>query len=296
MIDLIKRLLARRADPMSHRLQVGLLIFSAVGVVVLSVIAWQSSSLDTADLVWWPIVVSLIVAAPATLALKALEFDAAARIIGQRHSAKGSLTVAVWSSAANLLPLPGSLIVTVRSISVAGATYGSAMKASAVPGLAWLGITGMVGGIAIAVAGTPSLGAAVVVAGVVAGVIARRVFINTAPRSIRAALAVRVVVIESSWLALSGFRFWLALQALGVEPTLSQVMALSVAGALTVAIGFFPGGLGVREGLVAALAPAVGLGFGVGALAAVIDRLVWLVFLGPAALVLASRSARQSAR
>ena len=296
MSDLIQRFSARRAAPLSTRHQLWVLILSAIGVAVLSVVAWRSSNLDIADIAWWPIAIGLLVAAPATLALKALEFDTAARISGQQPSTERSLTVAVWSSAANLLPLPGSLIVTVRSISEDGTTYGTAMKASAVPGLAWLGITGMVGGIAIASAGTPVLGLAVGVVGLVVGIAAIRLFIRAAPAAGRGSLGVRVLVVESSWLALSGFRFWLALRALGVEPTVYQVVALSVAGALTVAMGFFPGGLGVREGLVAALAPAVGLGFGVGALAAVIDRLVWLAFLGPAALVLATRSARRSAR
>ena len=46
---------------------------------------------------------------------------------------------------------------------------------------------------------------------------------------------------------------------IGVDLTVTQALALSVAGAITVAIGFFPGGLGVREALIAALSPLIGL-------------------------------------
>jgi hypothetical protein len=66
-------------------------------------------------------------------------------------------------------------------------------------------------------------------------------------------------------------------------------VALSVAGALTVAIGFFHGGLGVREALIAALAPLIGLPFDTGVLLGSLDRVVWLTFLALAAGVLALR-------
>ena len=71
--------------------------------------------------------------------------------------------------------------------------------------------------------------------------------------------------------------------ALRETATITQALALSVAGAMTVAIGFFPAGLGIRELLVAALAPIVGLSFDTGVLIGVLDRIVWLTFLAMAA-------------
>ena len=74
--------------------------------------------------------------------------------------------------------------------------------------------------------------------------------------------------------------------ALGVSISPTQAVALSVAGALTVAIGFFPGGLGLREALLAGLSPLIGLEFDTGVLLGSVDRLVWLSFLAVAGGVL----------
>ena len=68
----------------------------------------------------------------------------------------------------------------------------------------------------------------------------------------------------------------LAAAVIGVDLTVPQALALSVAGAITVAIGFFPGGLGVREALIAALSPLIGLDLETGVLLGAVDRVVWL--------------------
>ena len=290
----LRRLLDQRAQPLPPTLRTVLLAVSAVGVVVASVWAWQSSGLSADDIEWLPILVAFGVAAPASLVLKALEFRVAAQVAGQQPAARRSFEVAVVSSAANLLPLPGSLIVTVQSLSADGTTYGRAIAASAVPGLAWLGITGLVGGAAIGVEGTLWLAVAVVVVGLGAATAAALLFRSTAPSEGRAGLAAAIIAVEAGWLGISALRLGLAVSALGVSIEPTQAVALSVAGALTVAIGFFPGGLGVREALIAALSPLIGLPFDTGILLGTIDRVVWLAFLALAALVLSVSSRRIS--
>lgn len=260
---------------------------ATVAIAGASVWAWQSSDLSFGALEWVPILVVLLVAAPLSLALKAAEFVLAGRIADQRPSAGRALDVAVVSSAANLLPLPGSLLVTVRSLSEDGSTYGTALSASAVPGLAWLAITGVIGGTAIAIEGPAVLGAVTIVAGVAIGVGASMLFANTAPSAGRGALAAGVIAVEAGWLAISALRLGLAVAALGVSIDPTQAVALSVAGALTVAIGFFPGGLGVREALIAGLSPLIGLPFDTGVLIGSLDRVIWLLFLAAAGSVMA---------
>ena len=105
-------------------------------------------------------------------------------------------------------------------------------------------------------------------------------------------LAVRIAAIEVAWVGLSGVRFWLLLLAIDVHATAAQVLALAVAGAMSVAIGFVPGGLGVREALIAALSPIISLKVADGVLLGVIDRVVWLSFLALAAVVAAATRSR----
>ena len=288
----LRRLLDQRAQPLARRARATILVVATVGIVVATGWAWRSSGLSLADLEWWPIIAAFVIAAPISLALKAAEFDLAARIAGQRPSPARSLEVAVVSSAANLLPLPGSLLVTVRSLSEDGSSYGSALAASAVPGLAWLGITGVVGGGAILVEGPAALGAITILAGLAAGTAAGILFARTAPDEAGLGLVAAVITVEAGWLAVSALRLGLAVTALGISIEPTQAVALSVAGALTVAIGFFPGGIGMREALIAALSPLIGLPFDAGVLIGSLDRVIWLLFLALAGAGLATRSRR----
>lgn len=290
----LRRLLDQRAKPLNKKLGSTIGFAAAVGVSGASVWAWRSSGLTFAELSWWPIAVAFLATAPASLALKCAEFQVSAWIVSQKPPLTRSLRVAVVSSAANLLPLPGSFLVTVRSLSEDGSSYGSAISAGAVPGLCWFSITGIVGGAAIAVEGPPLLGVATVLVGCVAGVAAFKVFQATAPDGGSARLALAVIAVEVGWLVISALRLGLAVTALGVSISPTQAVALSVAGALTVAIGFFPGGLGLREALIAGLSPLIGLEFDIGVLIGSVDRLVWLTFLALASTALVLVSSRAS--
>lgn len=289
----LRRLLDQRAKPLNKRLHAVVVATSALGVVAATLWAWQSSELAFAELTWWPIVIAFVATAPASLALKSAEYQVSARLASQKPSQSRSLKVAVVSSAANLLPLPGSMIVTVRSLSEDGSTYGSAITAGAVPGVCWLALTGLVGGTAIAVEGQPLIGGIVVFGGLVAGVATLKLFRTaTAGKPGVLTLAASVAGVEVAWLVVSALRLGLAVTALGVSISPTQALALSVAGALTVAIGFFPGGLGLREALLAALSPLIGLEFDIGVLLGALDRLVWLTFLAIASGVLLATAGR----
>ena len=63
----------------------------------------------------------------------------------------------------------------------------------------------------------------------------------------------------------------------------------------TILLCLFPGGLGVREALIAALAPLIGLPFDAGILLGSVDRIIWLTFLAAAASLLAIVNRRRPA-
>jgi hypothetical protein len=287
MISALRSLLERRARPLPDRIRRLVLVATTIGLAAAAVWAWRSADLRVGDLRWWPIAGLALLAAPVSLGLKAAEFAVAARIAGQRPTGRLATETAVISSAANLLPLPGSLLVTVQTLAERGATYGGAVTASAVPGIAWIGATAIVGGTAIVIEGSPALGAMVIVIGLAALGAAGAMFASSAPAEGRPRLAAAVLAVEIAWLATSGLRFVLAAAAIGLDLTFTQALVLSVAGAASVAIGFVPGGLGVREALIAALSPLIGLDVDQGFVLGVIDRVVWLGFLGLAALGLA---------
>ncbi|MEC7144470.1 MAG: hypothetical protein VXW59_02705, partial [Actinomycetota bacterium] len=121
------------------------------------------------------------------------------------------------------------------------------------------------------------------------------IFRSTGPSDGRPTLVLAILLVETGWLAVSGFRFTLAAAVIGVDLTVTQALALSIAGAITVAIGFLPGGLGVREALIAALSPLIGLDLETGVLLGAVDRLVWLSALALAGVGLAVSRPRTSA-
>ncbi|HAB58569.1 MAG TPA: hypothetical protein DCE75_11005 [Acidimicrobiaceae bacterium] len=294
MLQRVRTLLERRAQPLPTRYRLPLLIIAAVALTVAMVWAWNRAELTIDDLSWEPLAALALVAAPASLLLKAAEFVVAARIAGQRPGLRLAMETAVVSSAANLLPLPGSLLVTVKTLADGGTGYGGAVAANAVPGMAWLGITGMVGGSALVVEGATAVGLIALVGGVVALVGAGAVFRSTGPSDGRPALVLAILLVETGWLAVSGLRFTLAAAVIGVDLALPQALALSVASAITVAIGFFPGGLGVREALIAALSPLIGLDLETGVLLGAVDQMVWLGFLALAGVGLTVNRRRTS--
>ncbi len=294
MLQRMRALLERRAQPLPDRYQRPLLAIATVALIVAMAWAWNRAGLTVDDLSWKSLVALALIAAPASLLLKAAEFIVAARIAGQQPGLRLAMETAVVSSAANLLPLPGSLLVTVKALADGGAGYGGAVAASAVPGIAWLGITGVVGGSALVIEGAAAVGLIVLIGGLVAFVGAGAVFHSTGPSNGRPALVLAILLVETGWLAVSGLRFTLAAAVIGVDLTLPQALALSVAGAITVAIGFFPGGLGVREALIAALSPLIGLDLETGVLLGAVDRVVWLGFLALAGAGLALSRQRTS--
>jgi hypothetical protein len=86
---------------------------------------------------WW-LLAAAFALTPLGLLLKAAEYSTAAAILDQRPRLRESLQVSVLSSAANLLPIPGSALVTVRSLSEAGSTYGHALTSTTAVSITWV--------------------------------------------------------------------------------------------------------------------------------------------------------------
>lgn len=262
------------------------IVLASVALLAATAWAWSSTEIELDDLRWTPIVLAFLVGGPASIAMKAAGFVVSARMVGQRPAPARTLEVAVVSSAANLLPVPGSLLVTIRSLSEDGSTYGNAIAAGTVPGLAWLGFAGIFGGVAIGVEGAPWLSVVVVGLGLAASIGAVVLFRRVVPVEGRGRLFIGLVAAQAGWLAVSALRLGLAMSAVGLDYGIGQAISLSVAGATSTAVGFVPGGLGVREALIAALSPLIGLPLDAGVLVGTIDRLIWLAFLAVATFVL----------
>lgn len=97
----------------------------------------------------------------------------------------------------------------------------------------------------------------------------------------------------------SAGRFWVAFHALSQDVTYAQCLLFSSATILTRLVSIAPGGLGVREGIVAGVASLLGFDAAVSAVAVGIDRLVStsvIIVLGTAYTYILSRRVADSRR
>jgi uncharacterized membrane protein YbhN (UPF0104 family) len=269
----------RRASPANQRL---VLALSAVVFVVATVAAARNLPPIEGDVRWGFFVVVGLLGVPARIWVTGEEFAALARLTGHDVGRVERLRVALVGIAANMLPLPGSILVRGEVLRRRGAKLRTIGWATAMIGAMSAATTALVAGILLAALSDRrplGLAIAVVGAGASAGVglaIMRRRELTQSRRQ-----ALYLFAVEVMFIGLAGLRLWGIMLGLGFSVGVEQAMALTVAGVVTAAVGFAPGGLGVRELLVAGISPIVGLPVSVGVLAAAINRLVEMVVLAP---------------
>jgi uncharacterized membrane protein YbhN (UPF0104 family) len=89
-------------------------------------------------------------------------------------------------------------------------------------------------------------------------------------------LAAEVVGLQTILTGVAAVRLWIAFRALSQDATLNQCILFSSASILTRLVSISPGGLGVREAIVASVASVLGFDLGVSAVAVGLERLVSL--------------------
>jgi uncharacterized membrane protein YbhN (UPF0104 family) len=235
------------------------------------------------------LVVSVLLA-PATTACNAAEYAVTARFVEVRVSALQALRVAVLSTAANLLPVPGSALLRVAELRRAGSGTKQATASVVAASASWAAVTGAFLGVVALLSSRPLLGMLLLV--VSCGLVALAARLTGAHRSrARGRSMALLLVVEAASAAVGAARLWCCARGLGIEISEGAAVALGSASVLAGAVGIVPGGLGVREALAAAIGPVVGVPAAVAASVAAVDRLIGsaVVGLGTGWLAVADR-------
>ena len=273
--------LLERARQASARSRRWLLPVAFAAFVVTAVVAFLALP-DGLDVEPALLVVSAVLVCPLAVVANAAEFTATARALGRRVVPAEALRVAVLSSAANLLPLPGAVAVRTHQLrAAAGAKRAFAVTAAA--GICWLGTALAAAGVADVVANGRAAGVVVVVVGA-AGIVVAAVLVRRAAGtdSGRRRAWWWIWACEVGQVAVGTARLALAVAALGHPVDLAQSLGLAVAPVAGSAVGVLPGGLGVREAIAASIAALVDLPAAVGGAAAAVDRLLGLLVVAAA--------------
>jgi hypothetical protein len=231
---------------------------------------------------------------PATVTLNAARFELSARLLGRSVGFITALRVSVASTAANLLPLPGAMLVRIEGLKQAGESYRAAFLSNTIIAGAWIAVTSTAAGFIQLLAGTRAVGIALSVAGIAAFAGCTALVIARVEPARRLPLGLAILGTETLALSVASARLFLVLQALGVAVSLMQVVILTLAAVAASAVGVFPGGIGLRELIAAGIAPLADLPASLGYLSAALDRVVGLVVLVPLTLLVVGGPARGS--
>lgn len=228
---------------------------------------------------WELLAIVGLLGVPLTLILNGAEYQVAAAIASYRVPFRAALRIGVLSTAANMLPIPGAMLVRAHAMRKLGASYGRIAVATGVVGLCFVGMTcGIASGVLLA-------SREVVFGGILAGagllLLAASLAMLAAERRPRAAIRLlsAAAARATGAILIKAGRLYLILVAFGYDAGATQALTLTVAAVVATSLGFFPGGLGAAEALAAAFSPLVGLSAAVGFVVSAVDRLISLIGL-----------------
>jgi hypothetical protein len=266
--------------------------------VVISVVSF--SSLPD-DVHWqpWAVLVLLLVTTPLTVAANAAEYRVMGAISRHRIGWLESGRLTLIAGAANLLPLPGGIMVRTQALRREGTTYRRALAANAAAGVTWIAAGCLAAGVLLIARPAAVAAVATLLTLAVAGLGAVWLLLRRADRRLAGRHLGSLFLVEVATVAISGLRIYLAFQVIGqtVEPV--QAVALTASVIIAAAVGIFPAGLGLRELLSGVIGTAVGLTASESIAATAADRIVSLagsailaaVLLGTMRSTAASRQA-----
>jgi hypothetical protein len=284
----IRRLLTARRRKNSP----WLLAFAVALFIAFTVIAFRNLPPIERPIRWEWILVAGLVCVPLSTALNALEYRVMAHFADHHPPALEIVQVSVLGTAANLLPVPGAVVVRLANLHKGGVKVGRALNLTAIIGLTWVGSACVLGGIANMVR-HPGFGSAALALGISLTTVSLILLSRTLERGTRLAGSVELMVIEGGFVLVSAMRLFLVAAALRFDVSFGQSTALVIAAVSAAAVGFLPAGLGIREGIAAILSPIVGLPAAMGLVITAVERVVGLVVLSVFATVVTLLTRRQ---
>lgn len=273
----LKRLSAYRT-PTGRQRDISMLV-ALIAFIAMGVVAVRSLPDGTTSNIDWALIAAVGVIGPTvTILLNAMEFRGQGRMLGHEIEWPDAIRISTLSSAANLLPLPGSIVVRTGSLTRRGSTLAQATATGLIAGVAWIGSAFATAGFGAALLSQFTLAGAGGSIALLLIALSR----HLARRLDAGALVAwpALVTVEFALTLVSGARFFFVIVALGFDVSGGQALALTVSGAIASAAGIFPAGLGLREAMSAGVAALIDLPAAVGFVAASIDRVLGLAVLG----------------
>lgn len=250
---------------------IGALIVFVVGLVL----AVRATPELGSELKIAPLLLLILLSAPLGTVLNTIELHALSRIAGGPMSWRTSLELTVFTSAANLMPIPGGALTKLAGMKAHGVGYGVGSAMVVLSFMVWGALAFLYSGAALALLGAMPMAATFALAGVALLTVSAFGFARFRSwRMVGIVAGMRIVSF-----AVDAWRFQLALIAIGVSASYLQCSVFVVVAFIGSAVVIVPQGLGVSEAAGALIATFVGISAGYGFIATAIQRVVRLVGL-----------------
>lgn len=263
-------------------LRLGIFVFAVVLFFTGAAISFLNLS-ELPELNAWPLLLLATVGVPANILLGARRFQVSADVINAHYSFRASVGITLTSMAANILPLPGGVAIRLLALKRNSSTYSQAAGVTGVTALLWLATAAVVAAVALWLLNAGNmLTVLFLVAGVFCTVTS---LIWLVAMGARYSQLGELVAVQFAMVLLDAARLWLAALGLGFSIAFERIAVLTMSSVASAAVGFAPGGLGVRELAAAGLAPLVDVSPAVAFLVTGVDRLIGLVLIGFAVFI-----------
>ena len=238
-----------------------------------------------------PIVILVLFAVPLTIYFNALEFVLSARLIGHKIGLKAAAEISIIGGVANMLPLPGGVIVRVAALKAEGASVARSTSVMAFVAFIWAAVSFGYSGAWLASSGAIGFGLLFIVLGCMGVIGCFALSIQLLDDHV---ITAQLFACKAGLVLVDAFRLYLCLLALGVAADFGQASVLTVSGFVGSSFSLVPAGLGIREGISALLGPLVGLTAAAAFLASAANRIVGLMVSAPLAALLAWKVGQQA--
>jgi uncharacterized membrane protein YbhN (UPF0104 family) len=262
----------------------------AFTAAIVTILRSHPELLESTDPVTLLAVVALV---PLMVSLNAAEYRLSGRYIGLEIRWRKALEITVLGSAANMLPIPGAVLVRSAALAQHGSSLARGSGVTFAFAGSWIATACLYSGAFLWAVGQPHYGFPIVVVGGVALVAFCALTVFKYEQTL--AMAGAALIIKLAVVACEAGQLFLCCQALGLEVTFADASAMQLSALAGSAFAIVPAGLGVREGVGALLAELIGLGRARGFLAVALNRVCNMAVLIPVALILSARDRREKA-
>lgn len=267
----IERLRAAARRPRVQVVALAVLVpLFVVGVVA----SWRATSIRLDQLALLPLL-AVAAAVPLAVAASTWQLLTLTRALGPEVGWRSALRAVVLGTLSSVLPASSGTVVRAGAVVYWGVTPAAAARGMAFDALLWLAISLLYAGAAAVLIG--AVGAGAVMAG--AGVLLVPASALVAGRLVGPRHRAELAMARGAGILIDVLRLQACFLALGAPVRFLEASVLAAAAPLAAALFFLPGSIGVREGFVAAIGLAAGIGPGAAFLAAALNRLIDLSVL-----------------